>query len=158
MEGGEGQGAPGNRREPGPLGLRRGQSRPAIPPFRAPMTSFDIHLKRAYDPPSADDGTRVLVDGLWPRGVSKEAARLDLWLREIAPSDGLRGWFRHDPERWEEFRARYGRELDARPDEVARLRLLAGEGRLTLVYGARDERHNNARALREYLVSGRRGS
>jgi uncharacterized protein YeaO (DUF488 family) len=110
-----------------------------------------IHLKRAYEEPDARDGFRVLADRLWPRGVSKEGAKIDLWLRDIAPGDGLRKWFGHDPGKWEEFKKRYFAELDAKPEPVAQLRKAADGGPLTLVYAARDEEHNNAVALREYL-------
>ena len=110
-----------------------------------------IRVKRVYDPPAENDGRRVLVDRLWPRGVSREDAALDRWMKEIAPSDALRRWFDHDPERWEEFRARYARELDAKGDEVAFLREAAEAGTLTLVYSARDTEHNQAVALAAYL-------
>lgn len=110
-----------------------------------------IRLKRAYDEPSSQDGCRVLVDRLWPRGLSKEGAKIDLWLKEIAPSDGLRKWFGHDPAKWEEFRKRYFAELGERSESVEELREKAGDGRLTLVFGARDEEHNNAVALKEFL-------
>lgn len=110
-----------------------------------------IQLKRAYEPPAPGDGERILVDRLRPRGVSKEAARIDLWLKGLAPSDRLRRWFDHDPERWPEFKSRYFRELAAHRETIATLARKARRGRLTLVYGARDDRHNNAVALREYL-------
>ena len=111
-----------------------------------------VRLKRAYAAPAPGDGFRVLVDRLWPRGVAKEGARIDLWLKEIAPSTELRKWFGHDPERWLEFRRRYFAELDQSPEAVA---LLAGHvqrGVVTLVYGARDAEHNHALALAEYLA------
>ena len=110
-----------------------------------------IVLQRAYEPPDSD-GCRVLVDAIWPRGVSRDDLRLDAWLRELAPSADLRRWFGHDPDRWESFRQRYHRELDQRPEAVARLRELADGGRLVLVYGARETRCNNAVALRDYLL------
>lgn len=110
-----------------------------------------IRCKRAYDKASPDDGTRVLVDRFWPRGVSKEDAALDEWCREIAPSDELREWFDHEPEKWDEFRRRYHDELDAKGEVVESLREEAEEGRLTLVYAARDRKHNNAVALKKYL-------
>lgn len=110
-----------------------------------------IKLKRAYEDAQPQDGRRVLVDRIWPRGVSKEEADLDEWLKEVAPSDELRRWFGHDPERWDEFRERYFEELDGKPDLVARLREWADGHALTLVYGAKDEEHNNAVALKEYL-------
>jgi uncharacterized protein YeaO (DUF488 family) len=112
-----------------------------------------IKLKRAYEPAEKSDGLRVLVDGLWPRGVSKSSAKMDLWLKEIAPSASLRKWFGHDPSKWSEFRKRYVRELAKRSEAVAELKRAAGEGTVTLVYGAKDERHNNAVALKEYLES-----
>ena len=124
--------------------------RPAPASYVA-MAGIDIRIKRVYEDPSADDGTRVLVDRIWPRGVSRDEAELDLWLRDVAPSDELRSWFDHEPERWDGFRQRYASELEGRKDEVGRLCELAAEGRLTLVYGARDEEHNNAQALQEHL-------
>jgi uncharacterized protein YeaO (DUF488 family) len=110
-----------------------------------------IRLKRAYEPAKRTDGTRVLVDRLWPRGLSKEKARIDHWLKEIAPSTSLRKWFGHDPARWEGFRERYRRELDENAGEVGKLRALARRGTVTLVYSAKDEVHNQAVALRDYL-------
>jgi uncharacterized protein YeaO (DUF488 family) len=110
-----------------------------------------IRVKRAYSPPAADDGLRFLVDRLWPRGVKRQDLQIDGWLKEAAPSEGLRQWFGHDPDRWEEFRARYFSELDGRPDELRPIREAARLGIVTLVYGARDEEHNNAVALKAYL-------
>jgi len=112
-----------------------------------------IRTKRVYEPPAPEDGTRVLVDRLWPRGVSKEDARIDWWARELAPSDKLRRWFGHAPPRFREFVDRYRNELDS-GEAVARLKALALQQTVTLVYGARDERHNNARALVEILKLG----
>ena len=112
---------------------------------------LDIRMKRVYAEASPDDGLRILVDRVWPRGISKEAAEVSEWLREIAPSDDLRQWFGHEPSRWPEFRDRYWSQLDDTPEVVERLRGLARRGRLTLVYGAKEERYNNARALKEYL-------
>jgi uncharacterized protein YeaO (DUF488 family) len=100
-----------------------------------------VQLKRAYEPPAADDGTRVLVDRLWPRGVKKTDAAIDEWIREIAPSTALRKWFGHDSARWQEFRRRYRSEIRQHPDQLARLRTLAQRGRITLVFSARDEAH-----------------
>jgi uncharacterized protein YeaO (DUF488 family) len=111
----------------------------------------DLKVKRVYEPPSPEDGARVLVDRVWPRGVKKEGAQLRLWLREAAPSTGLRRWYGHDPARFEEFRRRYRAELEANPGPVGRLLDLLRAGRLTLLYGARDETHNQARVLAEYL-------
>lgn len=113
-----------------------------------------IRVKRAYEPARPQDGQRVLVDRIWPRGVSKDEADLDEWLKEIAPSDELRKWFGHDPERWDEFRKRYFAELDEHPELVAQLRARADGHLVTLVYGAHDEEHNNAVALKEYLERG----
>lgn len=119
---------------------------------------MSIRLKRAYEPADPGDGTRVLVDRLWPRGVSKDSARIDLWLKEVAPSTELRKWFGHDPAKWAEFQKRYRRELDYRPDAVAQLRDLTRHGVVTLVYAARDEEHNDAVALKAYLESPRKKS
>jgi uncharacterized protein YeaO (DUF488 family) len=112
---------------------------------------MSIHLKRAYDAPAANDGYRVLVDRLWPRGISKEDLKIDLWLKEIAPSDDLRKWFGHDPEKWDEFKQRYFRELDDQPDVVKQLVDKVDQGRVTLVFAAKDEEFNNAVALKEFL-------
>lgn len=110
-----------------------------------------IKLKRAYDSPSPDDGFRVLVERLWPRGVSKEEAALDIWLKDVAPSPELRTWFGHQPQKWYEFRERYWSELRGNPEPVKLLREKARAGTLTLVYGSRDERHNAAVALKMFL-------
>lgn len=115
------------------------------------MTLAEIRVKRAYDPSTADDGSRVLVDRVWPRGISKAALRLDAWVKDVAPSDALRRWFDHDPRKWPEFRERYFRELDAKADALKPVVELARRGRVTLVYGARDTEHNNALALRDYV-------
>jgi uncharacterized protein YeaO (DUF488 family) len=112
---------------------------------------MDIRLKRAYEPAEAADGYRVLVDRLWPRGVSKEKARLDEWARELAPSSELRRWFGHDPARFDEFRRRYLLELAAHGDELAELRKRASARTLTLVYAARDNEHNDAVVLADAL-------
>ncbi|MGD1147547.1 MAG: DUF488 family protein [Thermoanaerobaculaceae bacterium] len=109
-----------------------------------------IRTKRVYDPPAPEDGARVLVDRLWPRGLAVEDARVDWWAKEVAPSDKLRRWFGHAPPRYREFVERYRRELDGN-GSAQRLRDLAAEGTVTLLYAARDERHNNARALVEIL-------
>ena len=107
-----------------------------------------INLKRAYEKPDQQDGFRVLVERLWPRGLKKEAVALDLWLKDIAPSPELRRWFGHDPARWEEFCRRYWIELAERPAAVKVLREKLREGNVTLVYGSRDQEHNAAVALR----------
>ncbi|MBS0384515.1 MAG: DUF488 family protein [Proteobacteria bacterium] len=112
----------------------------------------NIRVKRIYEPVARTDGRRVLVDRLWPRGVSKDAAALDDWLQEIAPSERLREWFNHDPVRWQEFRRRYSAELRNRRDLVRRLRQFARQAPVTLLYGARDEKHNQAVALRAILL------
>ncbi|MCL6526089.1 MAG: DUF488 domain-containing protein [Thermaceae bacterium] len=109
-----------------------------------------VSLKRAYDPPTKDDGCRVLVDRLWPRGLAKEKARLDLWLKEVAPSTELRQWFGHDPEKWTEFRQRYRAELRHNPAWLE-LQALARQQDLTLVYAAKDPLHNEAVVLQELL-------
>lgn len=119
-----------------------------------------IRCKRVYDPPSEDDGTRVLVDRLWPRGLSKEKAAVDHWLKEIAPSTELRRWFGHAPQRWEEFRRRYGDEL-AEPERrqaLATLRAMADGGPLTLLYATRETRRNHATMLAELLGGGTTGA
>ena len=110
-----------------------------------------MRIKRAYEAASASDGCRVLVDRLWPRGVSKERADLTEWLKEIAPSTALRTWWNHDPERMEEFALRYRAELDSNTEAVAQLRALVAAGVTTLVYGAKDPQVNHARVLAEYL-------
>src|SRR5262245_14464758 len=115
-----------------------------------------INLKRVYDKPSRGDGFRVLVERLWPRGLSKERAAVDLWLKDVAPSTELREWFSHDPAKWQEFQKRYRQELRGRKDAVNLLKRKSKEGRVTLLYAARDEEHNSALALKSYL--GRRKS
>ena len=110
-----------------------------------------IQTKRVYELPGKDDGARVLVDRLWPRGLSKDHAALTLWLKEIAPSEELRKWFDHDPERWEEFWRRYRAELAHNETALHQLRALAREGRVTLLYAAHDTEHNNAVVLAGYL-------
>lgn len=110
-----------------------------------------VRIKRIYDEPAAGDGKRILVDRLWPRGIAKEKARIDEWLKEIAPSDELRKWFGHDPAKWEEFRERYRRELEAKAELLGGLRKLASEGTVTLLFAAKDEEHNNAVVLKEML-------
>jgi uncharacterized protein YeaO (DUF488 family) len=114
--------------------------------------SLRLAVKRAYEPPASADGQRVLVDRVWPRGVKKEVLELDDWLKDVAPSTKLRKWFGHDPEKWDEFRDRYFRELDAQPDAVAALLERGAKNKVTLVYGARDTAHNQAVALKDYLI------
>lgn len=110
-----------------------------------------IRLKRAYDPPADGDGTRVLVERLWPRGLSKERAALDIWLKELAPSPELRRWYGHDPQKWPEFRRRYREELRAQETELERLAELARRSPVTFVYAARDTERNSAAVLKELV-------
>jgi uncharacterized protein YeaO (DUF488 family) len=117
----------------------------------------NVNVKRVYEQPADADGTRVLVDRVWPRGLTKQRAAVDVWLKEIAPSADLRKWFGHDPSRWKEFEARYRAELDKNGAAIDRLRELIDKGPVTLLYGAHDEAHNNAVALRAYLDSKRDG-
>ncbi len=112
---------------------------------------MEIRLKRAYEKPASDDGTRVLVERLWPRGLAKERALLDLWIKDVAPSTDLRRWFNHDPAKWQEFEKRYRAELRQKNDEVEDLRRKCRRGTVTLVYAARDELHNGALVLKDYL-------
>ena len=110
-----------------------------------------VRLKRVYEAPSPRDGARVLVDRLWPRGLSKAKAKIDRWMKEIAPSDGLRKWFGHDPAKWGEFRKRYRAELKSNRERVDELARFARRGSVTLLYAAHDEEHNNAAVLLEFL-------
>ena len=110
-----------------------------------------IKIKRVYDRTEKTDGMRVLVDRLWPRGIKKDDAALDLWLKDIAPSDELRKWFSHDPSKWQEFRTRYKKELKDKPGMIADLKKTARKGRVTLVYAAKDTERNNAVVLKELL-------
>jgi len=110
-----------------------------------------IRLKRVYDAPAAEDGFRVLVERLWPRGITKAEAHLDLWLREIAPSTDLRKWFAHDPAKWEDFSVRYEKELEGKRDLVRALEQKSREATVTLVYAAHDELHNSALVLKRIL-------
>ena len=117
-------------------------------------TAVDVRLKRAYEPAATSDGYRVLIDRLWPRGVSRERARLDEWDRELPPSTALREWFGHEPRRFEEFRRRYVEELRSERPRLSDLRRRARHGTLTLVYSARDTEHNDAVVLAEVLRRG----
>jgi uncharacterized protein YeaO (DUF488 family) len=110
-----------------------------------------IKLKRVYAEPSPDDGTRILVDRLWPRGLTKEKAAVDLWLKEVAPSNELRKWFAHDPTKWPEFKTRYRAELKQKPDQLAALKQATAKGTTSLLFGAKDEEHNEAVVLQELL-------
>lgn len=111
-----------------------------------------VHLKRIYEEPADDDGFRILVDRLWPRGVSKEKAHLDLWLKEIAPSTELRKWFDHDPAKWSEFKSRYKAELSKNTENLAVLeKILKGHKTVTLLFAAKDEEHNEAVIIQDFL-------
>jgi uncharacterized protein YeaO (DUF488 family) len=116
--------------------------------------ALDMRAKRIYDPPEGTDGYRVPIDHIWPRGVSRERAKLDDWAKEVAPSDELRKWFDHDPTRFAEFRARYRLEFAARSERLGDLRRHAKPGPLTILYAARDQEHNNAVVLTELLRDG----
>ena len=118
----------------------------------AKVPAKNLKLKRAYEAPASADGRRVLVDRLWPRGLKKEAAALDLWVKDLAPSNELRKWFGHDPERWAEFRRRYAAELRQQSELLEDLRALARRGPVTRIYAARDEEHNEAVVLRDALL------
>ncbi len=112
-----------------------------------------IRTKRIYEEPARSDGRRILIDRLWPRGISKDAAQIHSWDKSVAPSHELRRWYQHEPSKWEEFRRRYFAELDANPEGLAELRAHLGQGTATLLFGSKEERLNNATALREYLES-----
>ena len=112
-----------------------------------------IKIKRVYDDPSRGDGKRILIDRLWPRGLKKEDAHIDEWLKEIAPSNELRKWFNHDPDKWVEFKKRFFTELQGRQDEVVGIISSARKGTVTLLFGSKEERFNNAVALQEYIES-----
>lgn len=110
-----------------------------------------IQVKRVYDAPSPEDGFRILVDRLWPRGLTKEKARIDLWLKDIAPSNELRKWYGHDPEKWDEFRKRYSKELEDQSKAVQTVLALLRQGSVTLLFSSKELHINNAFALKEYL-------
>lgn len=112
---------------------------------------MNIKIKRVYEHPEKDDGTRILVDRLWPRGLTKKKASVDLWLKDIAPSTELRKWFAHDPDKWKRFRARYQTEIRNNHDLIKVLKQKAREGTITLIYGARDQKHNEALVLKQFL-------
>ncbi len=112
-----------------------------------------IQTKRVYEPAKSQDGLRILVDRIWPRGMTKEQARAGLWLKELAPSTALRKWFAHEPARWDGFKRRYYAELDANPQAVEQLVTLAQKGKITLLFSARDTECNQAVALKEYLLA-----
>lgn len=110
-----------------------------------------IKTKRVYESAEPDDGTRFLVERLWPRAMKKESLRMDAWLKDVAPSDGLRRWFDHDPSKWSEFRKRYFEELESRPDAMQPILEAVRSGNVTLLFSAHDTAHNNAVALKQYL-------
>jgi uncharacterized protein YeaO (DUF488 family) len=112
---------------------------------------MSIEVKRAYEPPARSDGYRVLVDRIWPRGITKDDLKVDAWLKDVAPSTAHRKWFGHDPKKWDEFRRRYARELEPHAAALEQLVEHARAGRVTLVFGAKDTDHNNAVALKEHL-------
>ncbi|CAM5480901.1 hypothetical protein AFEL58S_03295 [Afipia felis] len=120
--------------------------------IKSPFPASHLRLKRAYAPAEPEDGVRILIDRLWPRGVSKADAALDDWMKEIAPSSGLRQWFGHDPARWPEFQHRYRSELQQHAEELERIRALAKSKTVTLVYSAHDEEHNDAVVLKDVLL------
>lgn len=114
---------------------------------------MEIRIKRVYENSDKKDGMRILVDRLWPRGLTKEEAAIDLWLKEVAPSTELRKWFGHDPGKWKEFQKRYHQELRNNKEQVSLLKQKIKKGTVTLVYGAKDEKHNEALVLKEWLVN-----
>ena len=116
-----------------------------------------IKIKRIYDTPTEDDGFRILLDRLWPRGLTKEKAKVDLWLKEIAPSDQLRKWYAHDPKKWVEFRKRYFNDLHAKRELVNQIVQKTKEGDVTLLYSSKEEKINNAVALKEYIAKKKKG-
>jgi len=116
-----------------------------------------IKIKRIYDAPSDDDGSRILVDRLWPRGLRKEKAKVDLWLKEIAPSNELRKWYSHDPKKWTEFRKKYFKDLDTKRELVNQIVQKTREGDITLLYSSKEEKLNNAVALKEYIEKQKKG-
>jgi uncharacterized protein YeaO (DUF488 family) len=113
-----------------------------------------VAIKRVYEEPSESDGMRILVDRLWPRGLTKEKARVDLWLKEVAPSNDLRKWFAHDPQKWPEFQARYAAELKSHAQQLAQLKHEAAKQHVTLLFGAKDEEHNEALVLQKLIQRG----
>jgi uncharacterized protein YeaO (DUF488 family) len=113
---------------------------------------MEIRIKRVYEKPSREDGIRVLVDRLWPRGLTKERAAVDLWMKNIAPSTELRKWFDHDPNKWKQFMRRYRLELKKNKEQALSLKEQARRGTVTLLYGAKDEEHNEALVLKKYLA------
>jgi uncharacterized protein YeaO (DUF488 family) len=122
---------------------------------RSSFPASHLRVKRAYEPASPEDGVRILIDRLWPRGISKDKAALDDWMKDLAPSTELRQWFGHDPARWDEFQQRYGAELRQQPEALDHVRALAKAQTVTLVYSAHDEEHCNAVVLRDVLLGGK---
>ena len=118
---------------------------------KAESPNMKIKIKRVYEQPDNDDGVRILVDRLWPRGLTKEKAAVDLWLKEIAPTTELRKWFGHDPDKWKSFRGRYETEIRHNDDLIKLVKQKSKKGTVTLVYGARDEKHNEALVLKQFL-------
>lgn len=116
------------------------------------MSQYDITVKRVYEPPAEDDGVRILVDRLWPRGMSKERARCDLWMKDVSPSHELRRWYQHDPERWPEFRRRYREELGEAEEALNTLAEMARHDKVTLLFSSKETEYNNAEALRLLLL------
>jgi len=112
---------------------------------------MEIQIKRVYERPEKDDGRRILVDRLWPRGLTREEAKIDRWAKEVSPSHELRKWYGHEPAKWEEFRKRYFAELAGKKEEMARLRKEAAEGKVSLLYSSKENELNNAAALKSYL-------
>ena len=112
---------------------------------------YHVNIKRVYEEPKKSDGKRILVDRLWPQGLRKAEVKVDLWLKEIAPSTALRKWFSHEPSKWEEFKKRYSVELEKKYEQISLLEREVSEGKVTLVYGAKDQEHNGAVVLREFL-------
>ena len=119
--------------------------------FKSKDTKMELKIKRVYENPKQDDGKRILVDRLWPRGLTKEKASIDLWLKDIAPTTELRKWFGHDPKKWKKFQERYHQELNNNKEQVSILYEQLKKGVVTLVYGAKDEEHNEALVLKEWL-------
>ncbi len=115
---------------------------------------LNIQLKRVYEAPSASDGTRVLVERLWPRGLSKDRAKIDVWMRDVAPTPALRRWYQHEPSKWAEFRRRYRAELKANVDQIRDLKKTIGRKKVTFVFASKEEKKNSASVLKVFLESG----
>ena len=115
------------------------------------LNKMDVAIKRVYEPVEKGDGQRILIDRLWPRGLSKEKAKVDLWFKDIAPSTSLRKWFAHDSEKWPAFQKKYLKELESKGKQVVLIQNLANKGKITLVYGAKEEKYNDAVVLRDYF-------